>query len=159
VIELTESGGGLRLAPRASALEFHRFSGGIAVNAKPFLIPVLLAGLLLGSSPILAHHSAAEFDGTKTMSVKGTVTQFAWNNPHAYIYMEAENDKGDIEKWAAELGTLGVLSRSSWKRDTVKPGDQITIYGNPARDGRLLMRLMKVALPNGQELLAGRALQ
>jgi hydrogenase maturation factor len=73
--------------------------------------------------------------------------------------MEVENDKGDVEKWAAELGTLGVLSRINWRRDSVKPGDQITIYGNPARDGRSLMRLMKVVLPNGQELSAGRAQQ
>lgn len=129
------------------------------MNAKPFLNAALLAGLFLSSSPILAHHSPAEFDGTKTVSLKGTVTQFDWNNPHAYIFLEGKNDKGDVEKWAAELGTLGVLSRLNWRRDTVKPGDQITVYGNPARDGRLLMRLLKVVLPNGQELLSGRAQQ
>jgi Family of unknown function (DUF6152) len=156
-MKLTVSDGGFRLAPHAPTLESHHFPGGIAVNVKSSLIAALLAGLLLSSSPIFAHHSPAEFDGTKTVSVKGTVTQFAWNNPHAYIYIDAENDKGEVEKWAAELGTLGVLSRINWRRDSVKPGDQITIYGNPARDGRSLMRLMKVVLPNGQELLAGRA--
>ena len=127
------------------------------MNAKPFLILPLLAGLLLSSSPILAHHSAAEFDMTKIVPVKGTVTQFEWYNPHPYIFLEVKNDKGDVEKWSGELAALPMMSRAGWKRDTVKPGDQVTMYGNPAKDGRFLMRLDKILLPNGQELLAARA--
>lgn len=127
------------------------------MNAKSFLFRALLAGLLLSSSPVLAHHSAAEYDMTKIVSVKGTVTQFEWNNPHAYIFLDVKNDKGDIEKWSAELAALPMMSRAGWRRDTVKPGDQITVYGNLTKDGRFLMRLDKILLPNGQELLAARA--
>jgi hypothetical protein len=129
--------------------------GGIAVDRKRFIVLfVLLSGLSFVSRPIFAHHSPAEYDTTKLVSVKGTVTQFEWNNPHAYIYLDVKDDKGEIEKWTAELGSLGMLSRVNWRKDTVKPGDQITVFGNRARDGRMVMRLDKAALASGQELSA-----
>jgi hypothetical protein len=131
--------------------------GGIAVNRKRFIILVLLAGLFVGPRPVLAHHSAAEYDAAKVVSVKGTVTQFEWTNPHAYIYLDVKDDKGDIEKWTVELGSLGMLSRANWRRDSVKPGDQITAFGNRAKDGRPVIRLDKVVFAGGQEL-SGRVL-
>ena len=131
--------------------------GGIAVNRKRFIVLVLLSGLSMVSRPIFAHHSAAEYDATKVVSVKGTVTQFEWTNPHAYIYVDVKDDKGEIEKWTVELGSLGMLSRANWKRDSVKPGDQITAFGNRAKDGRMVMRLDKVMFASGQEL-SGRVL-
>lgn len=127
------------------------------MNAKRFLLFVILAGLFAGASPLLAHHSAAEYDMEKTTSVSGTVTQFAWNNPHVYIYLDVKNEKGEIEKWSGELGAIPQLSRANWSRETVKPGDQITMNGNPAKDGRLVLRLQKITLPNGQDLVATRA--
>jgi hypothetical protein len=126
------------------------------MNAKRFLIFALLAGLFLSSVPVLAHHSPAEYDMGKTTTLRGTVTLFEWVNPHSYIYIDVKNDKGEIEKWSGELQALTMLARSGWKRDSVKPGDQITMYGNPAKDGRLLLRLDKITLPNGQDLLAAR---
>jgi hypothetical protein len=128
--------------------------GGSAVNMKRFIVLVLLTGLLVLSRPILAHHSAAEYDATKVVSVKGTVTQFEWSNPHAYIYLDVKDDKGDVEKWTVELASLGMLARANWRRDTVKPGDQITAFGNRAKDGRTVLRLEKVVFANGQELSA-----
>ena len=115
---------------------------------------VLASGLILASKPAFAHHSTAEFDMTAMTTVKGTVTQFEWSNPHAYIHIEAKDDKGNVVEWTAELASLGMLSRINWKRDTVKPGDEITIYGNPAKNGKTLMRLDKIAFSNGQELSA-----
>ncbi len=123
--------------------------------AKRFMLLVALAaGLMLASSPAFAHHSTAEFDMAAFTAVKGTVTKFEWSNPHAYIYMQTKDDKGNVVEWTAELASLGMLSRVNWKRDTVKPGDEITIYGNRAKDGRTLMRLDKIAFANGQELSA-----
>jgi hypothetical protein len=86
--------------------------------------------------------------------VKGTVTQFEWTNPHAYIYLDVKDDKGNVVNWAAELGSLGMLSRVNWRRDTVKVGDQITAFGNRAKDSRTSMRLDKIVFANGQELSA-----
>lgn len=118
------------------------------------MLVLTLFSLFGVSRSIFAHHSAAEYDATKLVSVKGTVTQFEWTNPHAYIYMNVKDDKGEVEKWTAEIGSLGMLSRASWRKDTVKPGDQITVFGNRARDGRMVMRLDKAVLASGQELSA-----
>jgi hypothetical protein len=89
---------------------------------------------------------------TTLTAVKGTVTKFEWTNPHAYITIESKDDKGAVIEWTAELASLGMLARVNWKRDTVKPGDEITIYGNRAKNGKTLMRLDKIAFANGQEL-------
>ena len=121
---------------------------------KRLMILLLLSGLLVISRPILAHHSTAEYDNAHLIPVKGIVTSFEWTNPHAYIYIEAKDDKGIVEKWTLELGSLGMLARANWHRDTVKPGDQVTAYGNRARDGRTLVRLDKIVFANGQELSA-----
>ena len=118
-----------------------------------FLV-ALTAALALLSIPISAHHSTAEYDMTATNSVKGTVTKFEWTNPHAYIYIQVKDDKGNTVEWTGELASLGMLARVNWKRDTVKPGDEITISGNPARDGRKVLRLAKITFANGQELSA-----
>lgn len=91
------------------------------------------------------------------ISVKGTVTKFEWTNPHAYIYIDVKDDKGNVVQWSAELASLGMLARANWKRDTVKPGDEITISGNRAKDGRTVVRLDKIIFANGQEL-SGRVL-
>ncbi len=125
------------------------------MNAKQFIFFfALAAGAILLSSPVFAHHSTAEYDMTAVTPIKGTVTKFEWSNPHAYIYIEAKDDKGNAVEWTGELASLGMLSRVNWKRDTVKPGDAITMYGNRAKDGRTVMRLDKIAFANGQELSA-----
>jgi hypothetical protein len=125
------------------------------VNTKRFLfLVVLAASLILASSPVFSHHSTAEYDMTALTPVKGTVTQFEWSNPHAYIHIEAKDDKGSVVEWTAEMASLGMLSRVNWKRDTVKPGDEITIYGNRSKNGKNFMRLDKIVFANGQELSA-----
>jgi hypothetical protein len=140
---------------QGSEMENSNSSGGIAVNIKRFMfLFALAAGAILLSSPVFAHHSTAEYDLTTVTPIKGTVTKFEWSNPHAYIYIETKDDKGNTVEWTGELASLGMLSRVNWKRDTVKPGDAITMYGNRAKDGRTVMRLDKIAFANGQELSA-----
>ena len=75
-------------------------------------------------------------------------------SPRVHLTSQAKDDKGAVVEWTAELASLGMLSRVNWKRDTVKPGDEITIYGNRAKNGRTVMRLDKIAFANGQELSA-----
>jgi hypothetical protein len=136
-------------------LDNSSFSGGFAVNSRRFMfVFALAAGAILLPGAVFAHHSTAEYDMATVTPIKGTVTKFEWSNPHAYIYIEAKDDKGNAVEWTAELASLGMLARVNWKRDTVKPGDPITIYGNRAKDGRTVMRLEKVAFANGQDLSA-----
>jgi uncharacterized protein YdeI (BOF family) len=118
------------------------------------LLTALATTLALFSAPALAHHSTAEYDMTTQSAVKGTVTQFEWTNPHAYIHIQVKDANGVAVEWTAELASLGMLSRVNWRRDTVKPGDEITIYGNRAKNGKTLMRLDKISFANGQELSA-----
>ena len=114
----------------------------------------LAATILLFRTSVSAHHSTAEYDMTKLSTVKGTVTEFEWSNPHAYIHIDAVNENGKKEKWTAELASLGMLSRAGWKRDTVKPGDEISIVGNRAKSGTNNMRLSKIVFATGEELSA-----
>ncbi len=142
---------------RSRSCELNNFSHArrIPVNTKRCILLVpIAAALVFLSNPVSAHHSTAEYDMTATNSVKGTVTKFEWTNPHAYIYIQVKDDKGNTVEWTGELASLGMLARVNWKRDTVKPGDKITIYGNPAKDGRKVLRLAKITFANGQELSA-----
>jgi len=91
---------------------------------------------------------------TALTSVKGTVTKFEWSNPHAYIYLDTKDDKGNVAEWTVEMASIGMLSRVNWKRDTLKPGDEITAYGNRAKNGKNAMRLDKIVFASGQELSA-----
>jgi hypothetical protein len=118
------------------------------------VFPVTAVLLLLSlAGSIYAHHGFQSwFDMTRSVTVKGTVTSYDWTNPHAYIYFDAKDDKGAIVKWSAELGAIGMLTRAGWRKDTLKPGDEITAIGNPAKDGKPTMHLDKIIFANGQEL-------
>ena|ERR1700688_609984 len=111
-----------------------------------------LAVLLLVAAPIFAHHGTSAYDTTKLTTVKGTVTDFQFNNPHVMISLETKDDKGKIETWTSEANSPNVLTRHGWDRDIIKKGDQITIIGNRPKNGAKTMRLQKVVLSNGQEL-------
>jgi len=112
-------------------------------------------GLLVASFPAAAHHSFAPFDTDREIEITGTVTGFEWSNPHSYVHLDVKGEKGDMEKWVAELTGLPMLARSGWSRDTVKPGDQVTVRGYRARDGRTFMVIHTIVLPNGRELKNG----
>ena len=115
-------------------------------------VPVLL-GLLLSVPFLQAHHGLAAFDTTHTVRMQGTVTDFQWINPHAYIFADLKDDEGKVANWKLELGSLGMLTRfGGWSRNTVKPGDHVTVQGFRAKDGSPYMSLGKIELPNGQTL-------
>jgi hypothetical protein len=112
----------------------------------------VLAGLLVVSLPVLAHHGTAAYETTKLTTVKGTATDFKFINPHVEITVEAKDDNGKIEKWLGEANSPNVLSRHGWSKEIIKPGDQITVIGYRAKNGSYTLRLQKVVLSNGQEL-------
>jgi hypothetical protein len=86
--------------------------------------------------PAQAHHSFAMFDQEKTISISGTVKEFEWSNPHAWIHITATDDAtGRPVDWAFEMGSVGQIAAQGWKSDSIKPGDKITVTGHPLRDG------------------------
>jgi DNA/RNA endonuclease YhcR with UshA esterase domain len=111
-----------------------------------------IAVLLMVAAPIFAHHGTSAYDTTKLTTVKGTVTDFQFNNPHVIISVETKDDKGKVEMWTSEANSPNVLTRHGWDRDIIKNGDQITIIGYRPKNGAKTMRLQKVVLSNGQEL-------
>lgn len=111
-----------------------------------------MAVLLMVAAPIFGHHGTAAYDTTKLTTVKGTVTDFQFNNPHVMISVETKDDKGKVEMWTSEANSPNVLTRHGWDRDIIKKGDQVTIIGYRPKNGAKTLRLQKVVLSNGQEL-------
>jgi hypothetical protein len=103
---------------------------------------IALSGfLVLLSSPVLAHHGTAAFDMESVTTVKGTVTKFEFMNPHALIYLDVASSKGDVEHWIAEESSNNHLSRSGWDKNTLKPGDRVTLAGHRARNGARVLEM------------------
>jgi Family of unknown function (DUF6152) len=101
--------------------------------------------------PLWAHHGWAEFDETKEISLKGTVTDFHFVNPHCVIEFEVIAEKGVIENWQSEFSSPGPMARKGWTAATLQPGDKISISGHPARTGVRAVHAVRIRLPNGQE--------
>jgi hypothetical protein len=97
---------------------------------------VLLAAgsLLLVAQPVLAHHSAAMFDDSKMLELKGTVKELQWTNPHIWIQVVFDQD-GQKTEWSLEGGSPNSLSRNGWRSTTFKPGDVVTVRFSPMKDG------------------------
>lgn len=97
------------------------------------------AFLLAVSWPARAHHSfAAEYDSTKTVTVKGTIQKLEWVNPHAYFWVDAQDEKGKITTWAFESLSPNALARQGWNRNSLKKGEEVTVEGYLAKDGKPL---------------------
>ena len=108
--------------------------------------------LLAISGPVMAHHGASPYDGKKLATLKGTVSDYQFINPHVVLTVDVVNDSGKSESWIAEANSPNVLSRHGWDKDIIKKGDQITLIGNPGKNGSKTLRLQKVVLANGHEL-------
>ena len=113
----------------------------------------LTVAITLVTSPIsFAHHGLAAYDMSKSVTVKGTVTEFSFINPHAAIYLDVKDDKGNSEKWMVEADSPNNLARAGWTRNTIKPGQEISVVGNQMKDGNKVLRLQKIILSDGKEL-------
>jgi hypothetical protein len=124
----------------------------MAMSRRIVYVFALTLTFLACAGQLLAHHGSSNYDMSKTVSVKGSVTEFSFINPHSAIYLEAKDDKGNAQKWLVEADSPNNLARNGWTRDSIKPGDQVTIVGNPLKDGSKVMRLRKVTFSDGREL-------
>ena len=108
-----------------------------------------------GAAP--AHHSGAMFDHAKTVTVTGTVKDFEWSNPHVWLDLVASDGKGGTANWAFEGGSVNAMFSLGWHPRSVKPGDQVTVTGIPARTGGFTAELHSVTRPNGTKIPANAA--
>jgi len=113
---------------------------------------VLAIILLMIVLPSFAHHGNAAYDTTKTVTVRGTITDFQFINPHVMVFFEAKTDKGNIEKWQGELTSPNHLMRTGWTRETLKPGDQVTFGGLRAKSGATTLWITRVVAADGHEI-------
>ena len=124
---------------------------------KALLLPVLVVLVLASGAVTLSAHHSWPVDMSKLVTVRGTVTEFAWENPHPMITIEVKNDDGKIEKWTVGGPAITRMEANGWTKSTVKPGDVITGVGYQFTDGQKIVRLERVVLPDGKELrLYGR---
>jgi hypothetical protein len=103
--------------------------------------------------PADAHHSAASYENAAVPMKNARVTRFIWANPHSLITFEVTGADGKLATWSAEAGSPSALPRVGWNRNSVKPGDVLTIAVYPARNGTHIGRLSRVIFPDGHELL------
>jgi hypothetical protein len=117
----------------------------------------LSAVLVLAAAafPVSAHHSAAPFDMSKSISIQGTVERWLWANPHSWLYVRVEKADGSQEVWGFEAGSTGMLARGGWNAADMKPGDKVTVTAAPERTGNHIGLLNKIQLADGRVLNAG----
>jgi hypothetical protein len=132
----------------------------IEAMSKRATVLALLAASITWPLAAQAHHSfAAEFDATKVVHLEGTVVQFAWVNPHSWIYMDVKKPDGTVEHWKIEGGAPSLLLRRGWNRNSVQPGVKVVVNAFQARDGALRASARDVTFPDGRTLDAASSYQ
>ena len=116
------------------------------------LAVVTVFGLLASSAPSWAHHSTAEFDYGKTITVQGVVKEVQWTNPHSYLQILSTGADGATVQWGVEIGAPAINVRLGWRKDSVKVGDKVTLMMAPARDGRYFGTLRVLTFEDGRKL-------
>ncbi len=126
------------------------------MTASPFFRAFALGALLASAAPALAHHSlTAEFDTDRTVQLAGTITEMRWTNPHAWLYINVKDAKGQVENWAIEFATPNQLYRRGWSREDLPAGASVNVTGYPSRDKGRRINAIDVKLPDGRTLFAG----
>jgi Family of unknown function (DUF6152) len=130
----------------------------INVTNNLFIVMAMAAGLLVTSGPVFAHHGVANlYDMSKVTILKGTITKFVWSNPHNQIFFDVTDEKGTVVPWVVATEPPQVMLERGWTRKSLKPGDQVTVYVFPAKNGAPVGNVQKIVLPDGKEMIAGAA--
>ena len=121
------------------------------MKSTPCVRTMVLLALIVAAVPLATHHSWP-VDMSKLVTVKGTVTELSWENPHPMLTLEVRSDDGKADKWLIGGPALTRMVANGWSKTTVKPGDVITGTGYQFGDGQKIIRLEKVLLPDGKEI-------
>jgi hypothetical protein len=113
---------------------------------------VFIVGVALTGAVIEAHHSSSLYEPTKQLTLKGTVTQWVWTNPHCFLKFDATDDTGAVQHWAIETQNPTDMSSKGFSRTSFKLNDVVTVTFRPARNGQPVGIIVKAVLPNGQVL-------
>jgi Family of unknown function (DUF6152) len=126
------------------------------MNSRLFGLFVLAAGAFLMPSAALAHHGRALiYEAKKETTVKGTITEFVWSNPHIQIGIEGVDANGARRQWLLEASSTGILAERGWSRRSLKVGDMVTIVFHPGLRGAPTGDLIRIVFADGRQLEAG----
>jgi hypothetical protein len=114
-------------------------------------IVACLVGFLAFSVPLLAHHGAASFDTSKTVTVTGTVTEYIWSNPHVLVKLDAKDDSGNVSHWVVEAWNPVTQSSRGWTKNTFKPGDEVIVDVSQAKNNQPVGEFRGRIVINGKE--------
>jgi len=119
---------------------------------KKILFDILgAAALLLVSVPLLAHHGAAALDTGKEITLKGTVTEWIWSNPHCFLKFDANDGTGTVRNWAVETQSPTSMTPRGWSRMSFKAGDEVTVTIEPVKNGQPIGRILHTSFcPTGR---------
>lgn len=120
-------------------------------------LPPALVAAALAATPAGAHHSfAVHFVADKLITVRGTVDEFTFRNPHGVLLLTANGDDGAEQHWKIETNSPNILRRRGWNETSIKAGEVVSVEGYPARDGSNFMRVYRVTYADGRELVGQR---
>ena len=120
---------------------------------RQFCTLFVLATLLsITSGSLFAHHGNAAFDAGKKVTLKGTVTEWVWANPHCWLKFDVKDDKDNVVHWVAETNNAPDMIERGWSMHSFRTGDDVTVTVEPVKNGNPVGRVLSVVLPNGQTL-------
>jgi len=122
------------------------------MRTKLPVVAIAVTALLVLSVSAFAHHGGAAYDMSNPLTVKGTVTEFQFINPHSLVFFDVKNDKGEVEHWQGELTAPNKLARAGWTKRSLNPGDKVTITGAVGKNNAHALTIRKLIGPDGQSM-------
>jgi hypothetical protein len=126
--------------------------GGVEVRAKVLILVPAIASIFAFSGSSWAHHAARQVYEGKSIMLMGVVTDYEWANPHSVLSVAVKDDKGKVEEWHAEILPPSEMLRAGWNKESVKPGDEVTLTGRPGKYAQRIMWLEYLVTPDGRKL-------
>jgi len=123
------------------------------MDRKTRLVALSVISLLSISIPLFAHHgTGASYFMDRKLTLKGTATEFRLANPHCQLYFDVKDENGNVVHWSAEISSVFHLAKAGWKRDSIKPGDEVTVILSPSKVGNPAGVMWTIILPDGRKM-------
>jgi hypothetical protein len=126
--------------------------GGVEVRAKVLMFVPVIASFFTFSSSSWAHHASRQVYEGKSITLMGVVTDYEWANPHSVLSITVKDNKGRVEEWHAEILPPTEMLRAGWTKESLKPGDEVTLTGRPGKYAQHILWLEYLVTPDGRKL-------